>query len=99
MPKLWKKEDLVGTEFVCWLLDRPGERTGNLKNRYKYLCVSNVFCTAYLVQWIIPTPIKSEGMRFEPLSRQLFLSLFFSFYFQFTFFLKDIPSVIGVRRK
>lgn len=79
MPKLWKKEDLVGTEFVCWLFDRPGERTGNLKNRYKYLCVSNVFCTAYLVQWIIPTPIKSEGMRFEPLSRQLFFSLFFFF--------------------
>ena len=79
MPKLWKKEDLVGTEFVCWLLDRPGERTGNLKIRYKYLCVSNVFCTAYLVQWIIPTPIKSEGMRFEPLSRQLFFSLFFFF--------------------
>ena len=79
MPKLWKKEDLVGTEFVCWLFDRPGERTGNLKNRYKYLCVSNVFCTAYLVQWIIPTPIKSEGMRFEPLSRQLFFRLFFFF--------------------
>lgn len=79
MPKLWKKEDLVGTEFVCWLFDRPGERTGNLKNRYKYLCVSNVFCTAYLMQWIIPTPIKSEGMRFEPLSRQLFFSLFFFF--------------------
>ena len=79
MPKLWKKEDLVGTEFVCWLFDRPGERTRNLKNRYKYLCVSNVFCTAYLVQWIIPTPIKSEGMRFEPLSRQLFFSLFFFF--------------------
>lgn len=79
MPKLWKKEDLVGKEFVCWLFDRPGERTGNLKNRYKYLCVSNVFCTAYLVQWIIPTPIKSEGMRFEPLSRQLFFSLFFFF--------------------
>lgn len=88
MPKLWKKEDLVGTEFVCWLFERPGERTGNLKNRYKYLCVSNVFCTAYLVQWIIPTPIKSEGMRFEPLSRQLFLAFFFLFTFNLRSFLR-----------
>ena len=50
MPKLWKREDLVGTKFVHWSIDRPG--TGQEIHRIG-TCItraSNVFLyeTSYL---------------------------------------------------
>ena len=84
----------LSQEFVHRSIDRLG--TGKEFNRIGTLikCASNLFYFktshlvhfAYLALWIIYTySSNSESIRFEPWQHQLFICLFFSFFFKFQF--------------